>query len=59
MVFTWGIVRAGIGPGSVEDEGREVHGNEAVKTCDGGLAGFKGENHVPNCGCIERSKPGA
>ena len=41
------------------DEGREVHGNEAVESNNGGLAGFEGENHVPDGGCIECCKSGA
>ncbi len=43
----------------MKDEGRKVHGNKAVQTDNGGLAGFEGENHVPDCGSVERGKPGA
>ena len=43
----------------MKDEGRKVHGDKAVQTDNGGLAGFERENHVPDCGSVERGKPGA
>ena len=51
--------RAGVRSCSVEYEGGEVHGDEAVKAHDGRLTSFEGENHVPDGGCVEGSESSA
>ena len=43
----------------MQDEGRKVHGNEAVQSDDGRLASLERENHVPDGSSIKRGKSGA
>ena len=56
MVLTWGFGRTRIRPGSMEDKGREIHGDQAIEANDRGLPCAEGEDHVPYGSCIEGGK---
>ena len=43
--------------GVMENESREVKGEESVEFNDGRVAGFEGEDHVPDGGSVEVGKP--
>ena len=59
MVFVGRFRGSRQGSCGVEYECGEVHGYEAVESNDGRLSCAEGENHVPDGGSIESSKPGA
>ena len=58
MVLVRGFGGARVWSGRVEDEGREIHGDQAVEANDSGLPCVEREDHVPNGGGIEGGKSG-
>ena len=58
MIGVEGGVSCTESTGVMENESREVKGEESVEFNDGRVAGFEGEDHVPDGGSVEVGKPG-